>query len=466
MALSTTKQVKLEKILLTSADGSTTADLRQFYTDIILYEDIFSSAITAEIYLSLSVPLENFIGIGGSETIDIEFQSEKYKTRSTGLVKTKLVVYKLSDRNKSDKPRKYRYTLNCASPEFIHNEKVRISKFYDKKHHETIGDLYGAWVKDFKKKKKFVPKSKSFLEKESILIPNWSPLHAINYVLNKCAVSKNTPKSDFMFYETLKPNGGSEFHLQSFEDMTNTNAVKEYIHVFDKAVDPETQKRMDSASPPQYNVYNFKVKSASDYLQELTQGTLAGKTIIFDMTKKRWDLYEYNYFEEIGDKNPTLPEPSDKEKETPYDSFISVIPKRRGLFTNKEQGASVDEPKENSSHAEQTAWRRNLFMGSVSNTKCIVETSGDSNLRVAQTVKWDIPSTEPEVNTQVKQDHLADLWVATSVTHHINREIGYTQTVELLKDSVDKKYPTSSFFAAIAKAVSTALSVISNIFRF
>ena len=463
MALSKTKQVKLNKLFLTSSDGSKTADLKPFYTDIYVYEDIFSSAITADIYLSVSVPLENFIKIGGSETVDIEFQSAKYKNGKTGLVKTKLVVYKLSDRNKSDKPRKYRYKLNCTSPEFVHSEKIRISKFYDKKHHEIIQDLYGAWVKDFKKKKKLVPKSKSFLEKESILIPNWSPTHAINYVLNKCAVKDNKPKADFMFYETLKSNGGSEFHLQSFEDMTKTAPVKEYVHVFEKAIDTEILERMEAEN--QQNVYNFKVKSASDYLTELNYGSIAGKTIVFDMTKKRWDVYNYNYFDELSNsKNPTLPEPTDKEKEAPYDSFVSIMPKRRGLFTNKEQGAAVDEKKENSSHVEETAWRRNLFMSRVSNTKCIIETSGDSNLRVATTVKWDIPSTEPEINEQLKLNQLADRWVVTSATHHINKEIGYTQTVELVKDSVYKPYDQSSFFSAIAAVVNVIKTIISSIF--
>jgi hypothetical protein len=461
MALSQVKQVKLKKLVLESANGKKKIDIREIMREMVLYEDLFSPSLTAEIMVVTSVPIDDALPFTGQDFITIQFQSP-----DKGNVEAKLSLYKVSDRVQGAKRRQFVYFLKCASPEFCHNEKVRISKFYDDKQTEIVKKLYDAWVKDFSNKKKLVIHGES-KDKDRILVPNWSPLHAINFVTNRCA-KNDEPNSlpNFIFYEALKPGGnGSEFHYVSFGDLVkNKQPVKEYVHVEEKSLNGSENDDVASR-----NVRSFQVKSTADYLAEVSSGSLAGKTIIVDITKKRYDIHEYNYFDEFKatrgkiEKNPNLAEPTDKEKVVPSDSYISVLPKRRGLFTDKEPGEAVDEDKENSSRVEQTAWRRNMFMSRIENTKCILETSGDSNLRVGDMVTWDIPSNQPVLTQQKKNPYIKGKWLVVSVAHKINKDNGYTQTVEIVKDSVVRTYPKLSFFevvSSVASFISAATSIL------
>ena len=228
MALSQVKQVKLKKLVLESANGNKKIDIREIMKEMVLYEDLFSPSLTAEIMVVTSVPIDDALPFTGQDFITIQFQSP-----DKGNVETKLSLYKVSDRVQGAKHRQFVYFLKCASPEFCHNEKVRISKFYDDKQTEIVKKLYSAWVKDFSNKKKLVVHGES-KDKDRILIPNWSPLHAINFVTNRCA-KNDEPNSlpNFIFYEALKPGGnGSEFHYVSFGDLVkNKQPVKEYVHV-------------------------------------------------------------------------------------------------------------------------------------------------------------------------------------------------------------------------------------------
>ena len=464
MPLLRNKNVVVSKIDLISADGKTRIDVRQIVKEFTIYEDMFTSSLSGSCLLSSSVAIEELLPIIGQDRISVEFRSED----ASSTISLVFVIYKLSN-IKQTSDRSQIMTVDFMTIEGIQNAKTKVSKYFDKEFTENVRSIYST----LESKKQLVIKSQDINRfKDKILVPNWTPFYAINFLANRSMkIASGNKATNYIFYEKITDTGnGSEYIFGSLDTIMGSAEIKKvYIKLEANVQEPiageNDSKKSKLASN---NVEKYQLNTAFDYLADLAAGTLAGTIIAPDITRKRWNKYTQDYFTDFKssaslESNSNVAEGQDERSSTPADSSIFVMPKHKGLFARKLTNGDVES--EESSHLEETSWRRNSFMQKFGDTKCTIRVAGDSSLRVGDVVQWKIPAASPMITEQKKYSrYLENKWLITSIAHTVNDAEGYTQNIEMVKDSLVFAIPKTNLFDILKRIADTFTNFARTLF--
>ena len=242
---------EVQSIFLTSPsfkDPEKTLDLSSVWTEINLFEDIYSPAISGDVTLVSSGGFVEGIPIIGEETLEIhmsvagaetppmpypgDHSTDESVTKSVNpLIKGKYRIYK------NDPPQPlakvdgtFSYKFYFVSEEMITNMKIKVQKAYpttmsfgaaypqmsspSSSDEITIDQITRSLFYDCfigtKKPADQNSTSKNFLVEPttgtvSYVIPNWTPFQALNFLAGRAvSVNSRSPGSNFVFYETLR----------------------------------------------------------------------------------------------------------------------------------------------------------------------------------------------------------------------------------------------------------------------
>ena len=213
---------ELKSLVLTSPNREGTVDLRAAWTDFNIYENIFSSSLTANIDIIDGVGLMESVPIIGEETIHIKVQTanleKKRKLDETGpfagsnnegLIDLKFRVVRLSNLNKLNEGI-FTYTLYMVSEEYILNQKQKVKttslnpvNLEPRKVSDVVQAIYRQFFERGRASKKiFIEPTKNPTD---LIIPNYTPFKAFNFLASRAVSSgKHAVGSSFVFYETVK----------------------------------------------------------------------------------------------------------------------------------------------------------------------------------------------------------------------------------------------------------------------
>ena len=242
---------EVQSIFLTSPsfkDPEKRIDLSSAWTEINLFEDIYSPAISGDFTVVSSGGFVEGIPIIGEETLEIHMSTAGAKTppmpypgphsadepvtKSVNpLIKGKYRIYK------NDPPQplakvdgSFSYKFYFVSEEMITNMKTKVQKAYpttmsfgaaypqmsspSSSDEITIDQITRSLFYDCfigtKKPADQNSTSKNFLVEPttgtvSYVIPNWTPFQALNFLAGRAvSVNSRSPGSNFVFYETLR----------------------------------------------------------------------------------------------------------------------------------------------------------------------------------------------------------------------------------------------------------------------
>ena len=242
---------EVQSIFLTSPsfkDPEKSVDLSAVWTEINLFEDIYSPAISGDVTLVSSGGFVEGIPIIGEETLEIHMSTAGAKTppmpypgphsadepitKSVNpLIIGKYRIYK------NDPPQplakvdgSFSYKFYFVSEEMITNMKTKVQKAYpttmsfgaaypqmsspSSSDEITIDQITRSLFYDCfigtKKPADQNSTSKNFLVEPtsgtvSYVIPNWTPFQALNFLAGRAvSVNSRSPGSNFVFYETLR----------------------------------------------------------------------------------------------------------------------------------------------------------------------------------------------------------------------------------------------------------------------
>ena len=242
---------EVQSIFLTSPsfkDPEKSIDLSAVWTEINLFEDIYSPAISGDFTVVSSGGFVEGIPIIGEETLEIHMSTAGAKTppmpypgphsadepvtKSVNpLIKGKYRIYK------NDPPQplakvdgSFSYKFYFVSEEMITNMKIKVQKAYpttmsfgaaypqmsspSSSDEITIDQITRSLFYDCfigtKKPADQNSTSKNFLVEPttgtvSYVIPNWTPFQALNFLAGRAvSVNSRSPGSNFVFYETLR----------------------------------------------------------------------------------------------------------------------------------------------------------------------------------------------------------------------------------------------------------------------
>ena len=242
---------EVQSIFLTSPsfkDPEKIVDLSSAWTEINLFEDIYSPAVSGDVTLVQSGGFVEGIPIIGEETLEIhmsvagaetppmpypgDHSTDESVTKSVNpLIKGKYRIYK------NDPPQPlakvdgvFSYKFYFVSEEMITNMKIKVQKAYpttmsfgaaypqmsspSSSDEITIDQITRSLFYDCfigaKKPADQNSTSKNFLVEPttgtvSYVIPNWTPFQALNFLAGRAvSVNSRSPGSNFVFYETLR----------------------------------------------------------------------------------------------------------------------------------------------------------------------------------------------------------------------------------------------------------------------
>ena len=435
-------------------------NLEPHLLELNIYEDIFSSYLSANMVLADSHNIPYKLPIVGEETIDIDISLSGHagsRNEDKHSIKPpRLHVNSLTDRFFT-KPKAQAFTLSCVSENCMSSQHSKVSRSYNGKTiSEMVEDIYFSYLYDGKRGIVFEPTDRV----ENIIIPNLTPIQAIRWLASR-ASAENSNGVNYLFYETK-----DESHFMSLDSLIGVEPRIKYKHR--PRVDDPTGTGFSSNQI--FKIEKFYFTKNFDKLENTKKGMYSSKLITHDITTKTIKQYEYNGFNDwfalnhcgtfppisnsdMELKTATVPRTTHAPTEFPVnepslgwmiDSKVDFFPKHTNMY-------SINANEIYDNKVEDWKQQRSAQIQHMEGTTIVFDVSGDSTLRVGETVILILPS--PETTDKDKKSDVADdkflsgKFLVTSIRHIFSRidrddpKITYTMKVEATKDGYEKIVP-------------------------
>jgi hypothetical protein len=389
-------------------------DLTHMITALNLYESIFKTFVTGEIFLLDRDETVSKLSITGTEPISLEFKTlgSKYS------VNVDLIVSKIKDKEKFNN-NTIKYTLSLSSPDFLTNIRTKISRSFDGSYSDIVERIYTDYLSSG------VP---LWLEKTKnsnrIIAPNKSPIDVINMIC-QFARSSNSHNADFLFFQTTK-----SFHFRSVVEMIYLNGIRPEELLFKIE---EHQPSLDIPIASKYmKVIDFEVKSDTDILKHTAIGTYGSSLIKHHLRSKTWKKHDWNYHDTF--KNDDIKSLSLNEYPITPDGSVTSDRKNISEFPDSNvslvTGSEEYQYQKNLDHPEfqrldyiNSLLQRNSEMKSLNLQRAQLKVSGMSGLQAGDVINLRYDGSES----------ISGLWLIESLSHQISDK--YYCVLMIIKNS-------------------------------
>jgi len=360
------------------------------------------------------------------------------------------------------KPKAQVLSLELISEKFMSDSHAKVSKSYrDKTISEIVTDIHNTYLDDGSD---FSVEPTNRIER--CVIPNMSPIDAINWLSKRTISESSSDLSkavNYLFYETVS---GSFF--------TSINSLIEKKPVFSCVLTPRVDDVYSdlALSLGVLNYNKIKFLNTFNRYENTKHGVYASKLITHDITTKKITQYEYNGFNNwfAGNHLGMYPPLSNSDIETksagvsrttyaPNEeannfptidekSLSSMIDSRVVFYPKHNQMYSINNTDLYDNKVEEWKLQRFADIGRYEGLNLYVEIAGMSNLRVGQIIDVVIPS--PETSSQdggsdkVNDKSLSGHFIITAIKHMFNKDnnkADYRMGVELSKDGLEEMVP-------------------------
>lgn len=403
---------------IVSAQGGEPISLLNQFVTIVIYEDLVANSLVGEVGIADAFNYAETIPIVGNEKVFLE-----YRTRGKKVEVVKLTgrVYTSLGKNRTSGEKGEVYKLVFRTEGSFQDYTKRVSSSLK----GTISDMV---KKVFADNMKDIPLSVDpSVGVYAYTIPFWSPKFTALWLSKRAASSSNPENpSCFVFYEDVD---GFQFR-----DITK-KIRKDSVYKF--RIEPKSGKNITDLGNYLTRVESMSVDKFFDRLEEYNTGLHSGLLAVHDITRKRIDTTVLNYTDDFGDykrlnENPIMPTRNKELSQAPL-GFYNFVPTQTKRFD------SVEKPDDH----QKYLLKRNSILSQLNSHKVSITVPGNSSLRLLDTIDLDVPRLGymSADETKWKDTHLSGKYMITAMKHVINRDTGYTTTMELSKDSLIEPIP-------------------------
>lgn len=394
MSYNTTQQIEIGKLTITKPDfPNDQVDISHIMEEIVIYEDIIQSSLSAKLVLRDQVNLVGVLPVVGGEIVRMAFKTPIYEDYT----ELEFVVYKVGDRPVSNDNTNINVSiLFLCTPEMwwaVNNDiSVGVRGSYD----EIIDKLLALYPTN---KRKNLTKEKS-VGIATYVAPSINLFRCINFCATRAISEKQSP---FLFWETTKG-----YNLRSIRDLYDTASVKS-LYVGDRSFygqDSDPEKIFNT-------VHTYEYLESNDRLSQNNNKDFGGKFFLLDISTGNLSMRNYDYATSFEKDSIHL-------EGFPLNDDTKSIRNKTGFLNS------------NPDNSHEIEWLRSSSMDLMRNYRFLVSIPGDSNLEVGNTVWFNVPSI---VGHEIDQEKMTSgKFVVTSIKHLIQKET-YSQVLELNKDS-------------------------------
>jgi hypothetical protein len=423
--------IVIDSIDLISCAGFS-VDIKLQMAAIVIYEDIFANALSGYINLIDTLNLSKHLPIIGNETIKIIFTTPGLDNQARKKISLSFKIFKVSSRQKIGGSQNQTFiSLEFVSEEFFFNTGTKISKAYTGlSYSEMVSNIFSDYMlsnNEIDTESTTENGSEKLLTFDTygiknFIIPNWSPLYAINHLANLSSYMANTQMCDYVFYQNLE----GIYYFVPISFMKSLAPVASFKHI---PADHSTGKLM------QNNARRISIVNFGDKMRDLSTGTFGSTLLTFDSTYKKieYDIFSYNnrFSDQIHvSEFPILP----RQNETMSEKIMAhrkFLPKHSYKY---------DGNPDNEGYLDFSLNRHSL-MNQIGALGLEVDAPGDSRRRAGDIVEIEIVSQEDtSKKSEWRDTYMSGKYLITRIAHHIGNN-DYNMIMSLTKDSYDEPVP-------------------------
>jgi hypothetical protein len=394
-------------------------DLTLLRGDLSIQEGIFENCIHGFLTITDSKDLINLLPIIGEETLKISFTRPDEEALGSLLpdYTHEFEVYKVSDR-KTINAKTQSYTLYFCSKEFLTDSKTKFCRGYIKKTpSEIVQNIFETKLQD----KKPLTIENTLHPIESFVVPNWTPLKAINHLASK-AISENT-FSSYVFFESQKT-----FKFLTIEELLKQEPKQIFNYRISNVLD-EGDVYKPRSSFDFKRVQKFEHNKHLNSFEQIKTGFFSGRLITIDPLNRSWDFdsnvhnmsKNFNKYSHLGKEKPFL----DSSKHFQNKDGESKDSFRRTVFTDQETNLS------------EYFWNRRNQLYLIDLHKIVLNLQGDTRIYAGDVIQFELPSMYGDISKSRPEEldqYLSGKYLVTSVRHIITQTY-YKIAIEIVKDS-------------------------------
>lgn len=430
-------QVVIHYLKLFSA-RSTVVDLQDYLVEINIFEDIFANFLHGQIMLSDSRNLISKMPLIGDEYLAI-----KVETPTIGIPIEKLFrVYSITDIKTQRDKNTQTYVLNFCSIEAINDSVITVYKPFNGLISDVVGQIYREYLESpatiiFEENNIKVDEQATmpfYVEntknKIKFLSPGWHPSKCLNWLASK-AIPQETDAADYLFWETAT-RGFNFISVEKLlsEGVKNKNIMGNYAYA-----PPGTLNTGDIISKL-FLAEDFEIVKFVDNLQNLNAGYFGSTLSTFDMVKKQFVKYEYNYPQNYNNLTHMS-----VDKSVPI--FTSSVPVNGDVYKKFYPINSKLHSNIRDNYTEKMPLiygQRHSRLSELNNFKINITVPGRTDMYAGSIVNFNMPdATVKNEFSEPGQDPLiSGLYLVSAIRHKINFR-SHTMIMEMVKDSISYK---------------------------
>jgi hypothetical protein len=387
-------------------------DISANVLSIDIYESIFQNTISARLEIRETHGYVEYFPLTGTEFIDLQYSViyESKERTYRRLFRVQRIIDQSFPKNEERS-----YTIELVTPEFFNSVSSRITKKFKD---ITCVDA----VKEIMKEHLKVPDSKlneavyeTTVGTIDVVIPNYTPLQAINFLSLLSLTATQNPESNFVFFETM-----DGFYFTSIRKLIadGKKAAKDYDAAggtnwrntltlnYDPNKPPKAipkfvvsaNKMTGSPKISDREAYNSIIglhqDEVFDSLKDAVSGMLRSKMLHLDFFGRKWNEEDSRYTQTFKktthlDDYPVYPENFDQSVSRNVKLFI--VP------TNTTVAKSQYVAKAGEQITQQRMYEsivlRNRQMKEIQHMRTLIEVPGQPDLRAGSVVQVVYPSS-------------------------------------------------------------------------
>lgn len=253
-------QYKIKEIFIMGKEGP--IDIQNLFEEINLYDSIFLPVTSGNIIITDTIRLTDILRFDGTEVISLYLT----KTKSALSYRKNFRIYKQTDRTNINQNTE-RYILHFVADEYVSSTQQKVNKSYKDTYSKVANNIMNNFIKTNH------PKifENSFGVRE-IVVPNLSPLEAIDWCAKRALSQKKSP--EFLFYSD-----NNNFNFVTLSSLLKQKSVLDAPIKFGV-------KNLTGGDPSKelYMAKGLEVVSQNDTIDKIQKGVFSGSFVGFDTT--------------------------------------------------------------------------------------------------------------------------------------------------------------------------------------
>ena len=404
----------IESLDITSLVSGKRVNIIKLFKTIDIYEDMFSSYITAKLNMTDGLNLPEYLPITGQERVSIVFSPDIEEFEKTQLV---FRVYKLDDHSIDERGENQEYTLHLISEGGYFN-------YTEKCGYSLSGSTSNMVARIFSKHfPEQVWQNKIDIEETmdnySFIFPlNNSPLASISWLTTKAFSREGKEYSPYLFYETF-----DGYSFKSLEKIIKDGSVDilPYFYISPNVPKKGNSSPYSSVLPAIYHqVQNLSEISRFDVSEHIMFGTISSSLNVHDIVRKQLRTVEF-VESEIFNEKIKLGKGSFFREGTDSESY-RLTDRGSSIFYHPSASYTVWTPSNNitdNSKIESLHNYRNYHLNSMITQRISIDIFGDNRKRVGDVIRLFVPKLVVDgwIESDKSDSNLSGEFVITAVRH-------------------------------------------------